>query len=104
MTPVPGNAKTIVETAIIACREKDGELLGALVAGGASETELETLLSAGRDVQLLSMTIPSGESDAVSITVGLSIQYEGGTEQVERTWELANQDGVWRFTTLPNCF
>ena len=50
------------------------------------------------------MTIPPGGREIVSITVGLSVLYESGTEQIERTWELADQDGIWRFTSLPDCF
>jgi len=103
-TPVLGEPKTIVETAVTACRRKDGELLASLVSGSVSDTELEELFARGSDVRLRSFTFPSEEDTVVTVAVGLLIQRDGGTEEVERMWELEQIGDVWRFTSLPDCF
>ena len=103
-TPILGEPKKIVETAVTACRQKDGELLASLVSGSVSETAIEALFSRGSDVLLRSFTFPEEEGAIVNVTVGLRIQRKGGAEEVERVWELEQTEGVWRFTTLPDCF
>ena len=103
-TPVLGEPKTIVETAVTACRRKDGELLASLVSGSVSDAELEALFARGSDVQLRSFTFPREEGSVVTVAVGLLIQRDGGAEEVERMWELEQQGDVWRFTSLPDCF
>ena len=96
--------KTSVETAVGACRVKDGELLSRLVIGGAADAELEALFALGSDVQLRSFTFPTDEGDTVSVSVGLLIQRQTGDEEVERTWELERSEDGWLFTSLPDCF
>ncbi len=96
--------KTSVETAVSACRVKNGELLSRLVVGGVPDAELEALFALGIDVQLRSVTFPADEGDTVSVLVGLLIQRETGDEEVERTWELEQTDDGWLFTALPDCF
>ena len=103
-TPVLGEPKTIVETAVTACRRKDGELLASLVSGGVSDAELAALFARGSDVRLRSFTFPLEEGSTVTVAVGLLIQRTGGAEEVERMWELEQQGDVWRFTSLPDCF
>jgi hypothetical protein len=103
-TPVLGSPKTIVETAVTACRQQDGELLVSLVSSSVSDADLEALFARGRDVQLRSFTFPSEDGDLVTVTVGLLIQRETGTVEVERVWELEQVEDVWRFTSLPDCF
>ena len=103
-TPVLGDPKVITETAVLACRQKDGELLASLVSGGVSDAKLAALFSRGSDVQLRSFTFPTREGAIVSVTVGLAIQRDTGAEEVERRWELEQTEGVWRFTSLPDCF
>ncbi len=103
-TPILGEPKTIVETAVTACRRKDGELLASLVSGGVSDAEIEALFARGSDVRLRSFTFPTEDADTVTVAVGLLIQRTGGAVEVERMWELEQNDGVWRFTSLPNCF
>ena len=103
-TPVLGEPKTIVETAVTACRRKDGELLASLVSGGVSDAELAALFARGSDVRLRSFTFPQEEGTVVTVAVGLLIQRNGGAEEVERMWELEQIGDVWRFTSLPDCF
>ncbi len=103
-TPILGDPKVIVETAVTACRQKDGELLASLVSGSVSEADLEALFSRGSDVRLRSFTFPAEEGNIVSVTVGLVIQRKTGAEEVERIWELEQQGDIWRFTSLPDCF
>ena len=98
------NPKTSVETAVSACRVKNGELLSRLVIGGVPDPELEALFALGIDVQLRSFTFPADEGDTVSVSVGLLIQRETGDEEVERTWELEQTEDGWLFTSLPNCY
>ncbi len=97
--------KTSVETAVSACRVKDGELLSRLVLGGVPDAELEALFALGIDVQLRAFTFPAeDEGDTVSVSVDLLIQRATGGEEVERTWELEQTDDGWLFTALPDCF
>ena len=96
--------KTSVETAVNACRVKNGELLSRLVIGGVPDAELEQLFALGIDVQLRSFTFPGNQGDTVSVSVGLLIQRETGDEEVERTWELERTEDGWLFTSLPDCF
>jgi len=103
-TPVLGDPKAIVEIAVTACRQKDGELLAGLVSGGVPDAELEALFRQGRDVQLRSFTFPDEDGDTVTVAVGLFIQRDGGAEEVERMWELERIGDVWLFTSLPDCF
>ena len=98
------NPKTSVETAVSACRVKNGELLSRLVIGGVPDAELEALFALGIDVQLRSFTFPADEGDTVSVSVGLLIQRETGDEEVERTWELERTEDGWLFTSLPTCY
>lgn len=96
--------KTSVETAVGACRVKDGDLLSRLVIGGASDAELEQLFARGSDVRLRSFTFPTDEGAIVSVSVGLLIQRPTGAEEVERTWELERSEDGWLFTSLPDCY
>ena len=100
-----GDPGVTVENAIQACREKDGARLRSFVAGPVSEDELQALLRRGTDVRLVSRTPPVVDDGRATVTVRLALQRDGESENVERTWALERgDDGVWRFTTLPECF
>ena len=104
--PAPtGNPGVTVENAIQACREKNGERLRSFVAEAVSDDELQALFSKGTDVRLASRTPAIVEDGRASVAVRLDLRRGGELETVDRTWELERgSDGVWRFTTLPDCF
>ena len=98
-----GDPGVTVENVIQACREKDGARLRSFVAGPVSEEEIQALFERGTDVRLAGRTPP--RIDGGRATVEVRLQRDGEKELVERTWELEQgDDGVWRFTTLPDCF
>lgn len=108
-TPKPaspgGDPGVTVHNVVLACREKDGDLLRSFVATPVQERELQALFDRGSDVRLLSQTVPEAEDGRVTVTVRLSVQRAGEEEVVERTWELEQgSDGVWRLAVLPDCY
>ncbi len=102
---VAGDPAVSVRNAVIACREKNAALLRALVDGEVPDAELESLFARGMDVQLRGHTDPPTEGGEATVTVFLTITRESDVVDVERTWELVRDAaGVWRFTSLPDCF
>ena len=100
-----GDPGVTVLNAVLACREKDVDRLRGFVSGPLTDAEVEALFALGSDVQLLSQTVPAVIDETASVTVRLQIQRDAGSDDVERTWDLAqDDDGVWRFLTLPDCF
>ena len=98
-----GDPGVTVENVIQACREKDSGRLRTFVAGAVSEEEIQALFRRGTDVRLAGRTQPRIEGKRATVEVRL--ERDGEMELVERTWELERgADGVWRFTTLPDCF
>ena len=100
-----GDPGVTVENAIQACREKDGGRLRTFVAEAVSDEQLQALFSKGTDVRLASRTPAIVEDGRATVSVRLDLRQGGELETVDRTWELERgSDGVWRFTTLPDCF
>ena len=98
-----GDPGVTVENVIQACREKDGARLRSFVVGAVSEEEIEALFRRGTDVRLAGRTPP--RIDGGRATVEVRLQLDGEQGVVQRTWELERgAAGVWRFTTLPDCF
>jgi hypothetical protein len=94
-----------VSAVVQACREKDAERLRALVPASVSGDEIARMLAGGRDVQLLSQSVPDAGGDSVSIDVSLRVTNDRGAIVVQRTWDLERgADRVWRLTELPKCF
>ena len=101
VAPAP---RIAVETAIRACREKDGDALAGLVLGGAAQADIDAMFALGSDVRLLVFSIPDEAGDVVETTVTLAVQRPTGAEEVERTWELQRTPEGWLFTSLPTCY
>ena len=100
-----GDPGVTVENAIQACREKDGDRLRSFVAAPVPDEQLQTLFGRGTDVRLASRTPADVEDGLATVSVRLDLRRGGELETVDRTWELEqSSDGVWRFTTLPDCF
>ncbi len=98
-----GDPGVTVENVIQACREKDSARLRSFIAGAVSEEEIQALFRRGSDVRLAGRTPP--RIDGERATVEVRLQRDGESQLVERTWELERgADGVWRFTSLPDCF
>ena len=101
----PGDPGVTVENAIQACREKDGDLLRSLVIASVQDEEIQALFDRGTDVRLARRTPARVEDGRATVSVRLEVRRDGELETVDRTWELEQgADGVWRFTTLPDCF
>ena len=102
---VTGDPGVSVRNAVIACREKNGELLRSLVASEVADEEIEALFERGVDVRLRGHTEPPAEGGRASVTVFLTITRLAEVDDVEREWELERGvDGVWRFAELPDCY
>ena len=100
-----GDPGLTVANAVIACNEKDAGVLKTFVAGDVSLRDIAALFARGRAVRLRSQTIPEPGGNSASITVGLHIERDASSEDVERTWDLVRgADGLWRLTQLPDCF
>lgn len=100
-----GEVSVTVENAIRACREKNAELLRSFVLDAVSLDEIQALFDRGLDVRLKSQSVPPVEDGRATVDVLLEITREAGIESVGRRWELErSDDGVWRFTKLPDCF
>ena len=100
-----GDPGVTVESAIQACREKDGDRLRSFVTDAVSDDQLQALFGKGTDVRLASRTPATVEAGQATVSVRLDLRRGGELETVDRTWELERgSDGVWRFTTLPDCF
>lgn len=100
-----GDPGVTVELAVQACREKNADRLRSFVAGDVDASQIEALFARGSDVVLLLRTPPEIEDGHATVDVALEVTRERGPERVERTWELEQgDDGVWRFTSLPDCF
>ena len=102
---VAGDPSVSVRNAVTACREKNGDLLRSLVAGGVTDEEIEALFDRGVDVRLRGHTEPPAAGGRASVTVFLTITRLAAVDDVEREWELERGvDGVWRFAELPDCY
>ncbi len=100
-----GDPSVSVRNAVIACREKNGDLLRSLVAGKVADEEIEALFERGVDVRLRGHTDPPPDGGRASVTVFLTITRLTEVDDVEREWELERGvDGVWRFAELPDCY
>ena len=100
-----GDPGLTVRNAVLACREKDADLLRSFVTADVSLSDIVALFARGSDVQLLVQSIPEPGGDTASVTVQLEIHRDGEVEDVERTWDLVrSDDGLWRLTELPDCF
>ena len=100
-----GDPGLTVRNAVLACREKDADLLKSFVAADVSLSDIVALFARGSDVQLLVQSIPEPGGDTASVTVQLEIHRDGDIDEVERTWDLVRgDDGLWRLTELPDCF
>jgi hypothetical protein len=103
--PRLGDPGVAVEQAVQACRQKDPGLLRSFVAPEVSDEEIAALLARGSDVRLLGRLPAAIDGDAATVEVRLEVDRDGETEDVERVWELERGvDGVWRFTSLPDCY
>jgi len=109
----PGGEPSVsVENVILACREKNGvqlrQFVGERIRSRVTDEEIEQLLGRGADVKLVSQSTEQHSEDGRStatVSVRLEVERAGGTETVEREWQLEREgDGVWRFTELPECF
>ncbi len=100
-----GDPGITVEQAIQACREKNSALLRSFVAGPISEEEIQALFARGSDVLLKGRTVPEVEDGRAMVEVHLEVRRNGDAEMVDRDWELERGlDGIWRLTSLPDCF
>lgn len=100
-----GDPGVTVRNVVLACREKDGDRLRSFVTRTVPEEDIQALFDRGSDVQLLSQTVPRAEAGRASVAVRLRVRRDGEVELVERTWELERgADGVWRFTSVPDCY
>ena len=100
-----GDPGLTVRNAVLACREKDADLLRSFVAADVSLSDIIALFARGSDVQLLVQSIPEPGGNTASVTVLLEIHRAGDIDEVERTWDLVRgDDGLWRLTELPDCF
>lgn len=110
-TPTPeapdslGDPGVTVEQAVQACREKDVDRLRSFIAGDESDQDIREMFDRGTDVRLASRTPPVVEDERATVAVRLEVRRSGELETVDRFWELERgSDGVWRFTSLPDCF
>ena len=88
-----------------ACREKDGQLVRGFVAAPVPDAEIEALFARGDDVRLMLRTPAEIEDGGATVEVRLEIRRGGELDTVDRVWQLAfGDDGVWRFTALPDCY
>jgi hypothetical protein len=100
-----GDPSVTVVNAIQACREKDGDRLRAFVSPAVPDADVQALFARGMDVRLESQTVPEVEGASATVEVQLEVRREQEIEQVSRTWTLQlDEDGVWRFAGLPDCF
>jgi len=100
-----GDPGLTVRNAVLACREKDADLLKSFVAADVSLSDIVALFARGSDVVLRRQSIPEPTGDTASVTVQLEIHRVGDIDDVERTWDLVrSDDGLWRLTELPDCF
>jgi hypothetical protein len=94
-----------VVNVVQACREKDAERLRSFVATPVSEADAKALFARGTDVRLESQTLPEVQDGRATVVVRLEIHRDGDVESVDREWALQlDDDGIWRFTSLPDCF
>ena len=102
----PGGDPTVtVEQAILACREKNAGVLRSFVGADVTDAEIEALFARGRDVRLLVQAEPVLDDSTASVDVRLHIDRDAGFDEVDRSWQLVRgDDGVWRFTSLPDCY
>ena len=92
-----------IEEAVNACREKDGAMLRTLLAVEVTDEDLEELFARGSGLRLLAQD-EDPEIDAGRATIEVTLDV-GATDPLERSWELEEgSDGVWRFTSLPDCY
>lgn len=100
-----GDAGAVVEQLVQACREKDAQLVRGFVAAPVSDAEIEALFARGDDVRLVLRTPAEIEDGRATVEVRLEIRRGGELDTVERVWQLVSgDDGVWRFTDLPDCY
>lgn len=98
-----GNLRETIGNAVLACLEKNVTLLGSFVAGDVTDAETDALFARGSGVRLLAQDAdPVIEDGMATVEVSLDV---GGDEPLEREWELElGDDGLWRFTSLPDCY
>ena len=100
-----GDPGVTVEHVILACREKNGDLLRTFLADPVPDEEIEALFARGTDVLLTGRTPAVVQDGRATVEVRLEVRRGGEVEMVERRWRLERSaDGVWRFTRLPDCF
>jgi hypothetical protein len=100
-----GDPGAVVEQLVLACREKDVRLVRSFLVTPVSEAEIEALFALGDDVVLRLRAPAEFDGDRASVDVRLEIRRGGQIDTVERTWRLARgDDGIWRFTDLPDCY
>lgn len=100
-----GDPSVTVVNVVQACREKDSDRLRSFVAGTVADADVLALFDRGTDVRLESQTLPEIEGGRATVAVRLEVRRDGEVESVDRDWELQREDdGVWRLTSLPDCF
>ena len=110
-TPTPrslvptGEVSVTVVNAVLACREKNAELLRGFVIDAVPLEGIQALFERGTDVLLKSQSVPLVDDGRATVDVVIEITRDDGVESVGRSWELERgADGVWRFARLPDCF
>jgi hypothetical protein len=106
-TSTPGalDPGVAVELVVQACRAKDADRLRGLVAADLSEGQIAVLFGRGDDVLLLARGEPAFDGDRATVSVTLEVNRTGGSEVIERRWELVQgADGAWRLSQLPDCY
>ena len=100
-----GDPGAVVEQLVLACKEKDAQLLRSFLAATVSDADIEALFARGDDVRLAQREPAEIDGDRATVDVRLEIQRGGKIEAVDRTWRLARgAGGVWRFSELPDCY
>jgi hypothetical protein len=100
-----GDPSVTVVNVVQACREKDGDRLRSFVAATVPDADVQALFDRGTDARLESQTLPEIEGGRATVSVRLEVRRDGEVESVDRDWELQrDDDGVWRLTSLPDCF
>lgn len=111
--PQPGGQPEVsVDNVILACREQDAEAVRQFiiedVRSEITDEQIEEMFGGGADVRAVSQSTETQTVNGVgtaTVSVRLEVTRDGGTETIDREWQLEREDdGVWRFTELPECF